>query len=130
MLKISTKEQKFLEILLQNESVSSSSLYAKFTETGEDISLVTVKRILSLMVKKGFVVISGSGRSTVYNISASGRVFSIVDAKKYCESEPDSRYGMDGFNFELLLNLPEDIFTDQELEKLKTATLEYKSRIK
>lgn len=128
MVKISQKQQKIILIFLENGTLSSSDLHAELSKIGEDISLVTVKRALSLLVKQKILSISGSGRTTRYDITITGRIFADIDAKKYCAVDPDKRYGMSRFNFQLFQELPEEIFTDTELETLHGATMEYERR--
>ena len=102
MIKISPKQQQILLIFLRNDSLSSSQVHKFISESGEDLSLVTVKRELAKMASQGLLTVSGKGRSSAYKISAVGRIFSNVDASSYCSGEPDKRYGLDRFNFELL----------------------------
>jgi len=128
MIKISPKEQKIIGLILKKRSIKSSGLHAEMIRAGEEISLVTVKRTLSKMVDEGILILTGSGRSTSYKVSTIGRIFAKVDAKKYCAVEPDRRYGMDRYNFDLLVSLPADIFTREEIESLDGATAEYKRR--
>lgn len=71
---------------------------------------------------------SGSGRSTSYELSISGRVLADIDAKEYVAVEPDKRYGSSQYNFNLFPNFPADIFTNEELERLEKATQIYKKR--
>ena len=56
--------------------------------------MITVKRALSELAEKGFLSVSGSGRSTSYELSVGGRVLSDIDAKQYVAIEPDKRYGL------------------------------------
>ena len=51
MTKTEKKQQKILKILLQKEEAQSSDIHAEIVKLGEEISSVTVKRILSEMVK-------------------------------------------------------------------------------
>lgn len=128
MMEISQKQQKILNIFLQRGSLSSSQIHSELSEIGEHISLVTVKRELTHMVASGLLVASGRGRSRVYEIGALGRLFNKVDAGVYCALEPDKRYGLDSFNFDLLPALPSEIFTSEEREKLESATRDYHHR--
>ena len=48
--------------------------------------------------------------------------------KAYCVIEPDRRYGLNSFNFELFPSLPADIFSASELKKLTDATAVYSGR--
>lgn len=128
MLKIDQKQQKIIILFLENVTLSSSEAHAQLVKTGEDISLVTVKRILSLLTKRGALSVFGSGRRTSYGLATAGRIFADIDAKKYCQVEPDKRYGMSSFNFQLFPELPTEIFTDKELGILHSATVEYERR--
>lgn len=82
------------------------------------------------MADAGTLAMSGSGRSTSYNISATGRIFAEIDAHRYCSVEPDKRYGQSRYNFDLLPAFPPDLFTDDELKILNDATVEYERRTK
>ena len=130
MTKTEKKQQKILKILLQKEEAQSSDIHAEIVKLGEEISSVTVKRILSEMVKNGIIMSIGSGRSTSYKVTVRGKVFAEIDARDYCSLEPDKRYGQRGYNFDLLSNFPGDIFTEPELNVLNNATIAYEQRTK
>lgn len=128
MVKISQKYQKIIRIFLEKGTMQSSEIHAEMLKFGEKISLVTVKRTLSEMVGEGLLKFSGSGRSTSYDISSKGRLFADIDAKQYCSIEPDKRYGLSHYNFDLLSAVPPDIFIEDELKSLENATDEYNKR--
>lgn len=128
MIDISKKEQQILSILLKKGSSQSSEIHEELTRMGEDVSLVTIKRTLSEMATKGLVDVSGSGRSTSHEIATSGRLFAVINAKEYCAIEPDTRYGMSGFNFHLLSEFPFMLFSASETQSLLNATAEYERR--
>lgn len=128
--KIKQKQQRIIAIFLKKgENISSSIVHDELVQSGENISLVTIKRTLSEMAAQGILIISGSGRTTRYNLTVQGKIFADIDAKSYCAVEPDKRYGMSSFNFNLLPELPSDIFTDKELETFNNASLGYKQKI-
>jgi len=127
---ISSREQKIIKILLRQNNLSSSKIHEEFVGTGDDISLVTVKRALSGMVSKKLILKDGLGRSSSYEISTLGRLFSDIEATEYCAIEPDRRYGQNCYNQNLFSAIPDIIFSAQELEKLEVATAEYYCRIK
>jgi len=129
MYKLTGKQQKIIDIFLKKGKIQSSELHNELISSGEDISLVTIKRALSELAERGFLGVSGSGRSTSYELSISGRVLSDIDAKRYIAIEPDKRYGLSQYNFNLLSNFPTDIFTEEDLGRLEVATDEYKKRI-
>ena len=122
MHKITAKKQKIIEIFLKRGKMQSSELHKELLTSGEDVSLVTVKRALSELNEEGILEMSGLGRSTSYELSNRGLVLLDIDAKKYVEVEPDKRFGSNQYNFKLLANFPVDIFTNEELERLEKAT--------
>ena len=129
MVKLDQKHRKILMIILERDAMQSSEIHTELvSRTGEDLSLVTIKRTLSDMVRGGAIVMAGSGRSTSYSISILGRIFAEVDAHAYCSIEPDRRYGISRYNFDLLSALPSDIFLNNESEILKNATEVYERR--
>ena len=129
MIKLDQKHRKILMIILERDAMQSSEIHTELvSRTGEDLSLVTIKRTLSDMVRGGAIVMAGSGRSTSYSISILGRIFAEVDAHAYCSIEPDRRYGISRYNFDLLSALPSDIFLNNESEILKNATEVYERR--
>jgi len=128
MTKVNQRHQKILLIFLENQAISSSGVFSELSKIGEELALVTVKRMLSQMAKLGLVVVSGSGPSTAYEISVLGRLVVNVDAKKYCAIEPDRRYGLSSYNFELFPALSSEIFLENELKKMEDATAEYRKR--
>jgi Fic family protein len=128
MVKLEPRHQKIIRIFLEKGKISSSVAHAELQRVGENISLPTVKRNLSELAGEDILTLTGKGRSTSYEISAKGRVFSDIDAKEYCSVEPDKRYGLRGYNFDLLRLMPADIFTADEMKNLEDATSEYKKR--
>ena len=129
MLKISLKQQQILRLFLQNAFLSSSQTHQLLLKTGVALSLVTIKRELRRLAAASLVASFGKGRASAYAISALGRIFSNVDADIYCAEEPDKRYGLDYYNFELFQAWPTEIFTSDELLALQSATDEYRRRV-
>lgn len=125
---ISKNQPRFLGIFLAAEELSSSEFHQEASRRDLGISLVTVKRELAALARAGLLTASGAGRSRVYRLSAWGRVMTEVDAKKYTAIEPDKRYGLRSYNFDLFAAVRPGIFTDAELADLKAATDEYRRR--
>ena len=131
MIQFSQKQQRVITIFLQHEKLSSSELHSEMTKNEADsVSQVTIKRMLSSLVRDGALTTTGAGRATTYSISPLGRTFAVVDAKEYCAIEPDKRYGQRGYNFDLLPSLSAELFSATELAKMDSATAEYRQRIK
>lgn len=129
-MEISKKQKLILFILLRGGLMSSSAIFSVLSKSGEEISLVTIKRALSDMVKIKLLKISGAGPSTVYEITELARIFFPVEAKEYCLIEPDKRYGLNLYNFNLLKGFSLDIFEKDEIDSLEIATKKYKERTK
>jgi len=129
MENLSQKEQNIILVLIESEKpLQSSEIHLALKKAKQDVSLVTVKRALSEMTAKKLVAVSGSGRATNYGIAAAGRVFADIDAAAYCQIEPDKRYGMAGYNFDLFDNFPAKIFYTDEAETLKSAQKNYEQK--
>lgn len=128
-MKITKHGQRILLILLENKTLSSSGLHAELMKQGEDLSLVTVKRAVNELLKSDSIVSLGAGRSTTYQIAPRGRVLLRLDVHQYCTLEPDKRYGQDLYQFELFDQMPEELFSETEINTLKQATATYQQRI-
>ena len=129
MLKSDPKHQEITEIFLAKGQMQPSEVHKEMAKAGKDLSLITIKRALSRMVNEGILMVSGSGRSTSYEISLRGRIFSKINAEQYVAIEPDKRYGLSGYNFDLFKSFPPDIFTSEELKRLETFTTEYREKV-
>src|SRR3989338_7193742 len=128
MINLSSKQQRIICIILRKGFLRSSDIYAEMIKNNEDISLVTIKRALSEMTKAGCLMATGQGRSTNYNASVIGRILADINAKEYCAVEPDKRYGINRYNFDLFAGMPADIFFENELKTFDAATAEYENR--
>jgi len=127
-MRINQKQKIILAIIIEKGLMSSSAVHLALSEVGEEFSLVTVKRTLSEMATLKLLKISGSGPSTGYEISELGRISFPIDAKKYCAIEPDKRFGLSRYNFNLLSSFPSVVFNVKEIQSLDLATMEYKKR--
>jgi predicted transcriptional regulator len=126
---LSNRQQKILQAVLFQGALQSSSMHEALCAGGEDVSLVTVKREIAELVEKGMLVAEGAGRSAQYTVSIAGRVHANVSAKEYCAVEPDKRSGMQTYNFEMFAQFPNAIFTEEEHEKLTSATEQYNAQV-
>ena len=55
-MKLSPRQQKIIFFLIGKGVLQSSTIHAEMIKSGEDISLVTIKRALSELAEKGIVV--------------------------------------------------------------------------
>lgn len=128
MAKNTPHQQEIVTILLQKDGLGSSAIHAELLKTGEAPSLVTIKRALARMVIAGTLAVLGAGRATAYTLTTLGRLQANVNPREYVAIEPDQRYGLTRYNFQLFPDLPTDIFSEQELTQLEQATAEYTKR--
>src|SRR3989344_4068336 len=123
-------KQKISLVLLEKPALGSSDIHQKITESGVAVALVTVKRALTKMKESGLLESSGVGRAITYSLTWRGRLLADIDPARYCEEEPDKRYGAEKYNFELFNALTFDHLSDHEKSKLADATSVYLTRIK
>ena len=109
---------------------TTSTIQAEIVQGGDIVSLVTIKREVTEMLKKGLLLPRGFGRSRSYEVSTLAKIFLNIPAHTYCEQEPDKRFGSSHFNFDLLTSFPHNIFSEHELSLLNKATIEYHRRTK
>ena len=126
-MKLTQRQQKIMLLIIQRAPLQSSKIL-ELLIAEEDISLITVKRELAQLTNAGYLKVQGVGRSTAYEIAAQGRLFVEINSLEYCAIEPDRRYGLKTYNFELLSSIPSNIFTDNEQRVFDEATTEYKKR--
>ncbi len=129
MQEIAKNQQIILNIFLKNEALSSSEVHAELSKLGHEISLISVKRELADIKEMNFLKVSGAGRSVKYSISAQGRLFVFINAKEYCDTEPDKRFGMKSFNFGLFEAVSEELFGEAEIKELDKASEIYLKNI-
>jgi Fic family protein len=127
----SAVEEGLLEFLYKNTQGSSSEIHTFIVQKeASDVSLVTIKRLLSKLHREGSLSVTGKGPATRYALTTAGRLFAKVDAKKYCTQEPDRRFGFSTYQFELFSSLPSEIFLAEEVAFLDTVTSQYHERSK
>lgn len=128
MPEVSTKDQRIISLFLREGPLQSSAVLVALRKTGVTLSLVTVKRLVSAMASRGLLAVSGAGPATAYALTPLGRLFAEVDAEAYGAIEPDRRFGLSRYNFELLPAIPREVFSAIEKRVLKAATFAYKRR--
>lgn len=124
------KEEQIIAFIWKHGQAQSSDIHKNLAETGEEVPLITVKRVLSRLEKEGKLSVSGAGRSTAYLLTEYGKLISDVDAAEYCAMEPDVRYGAKDYNFKLFDALNFDPFSEKEKNILDSASDVYNDRIK
>ncbi len=118
---MANREQELITALERLQPCSSGRLA---DQLNGDISLATVKRILSRLVAEGVVQVTGRGRMTAYSLSTGYAVVRPIDVETYYEREIDERVIHNGFNWGLLREtLPGlNLFTPAETRHLADLT--------
>jgi fido (protein-threonine AMPylation protein) len=127
---VNEKQKYILEIIREGEHASSGAIWRKAKQDNKDISLITLKRELSKLVREGYLKKEGLGRATKYSLLARGYIFLPIEAKNYCVVEQDKRRGRESYNFDLFPSLEFDLFSQTELKELDQATLKYQQKAK
>lgn len=121
------RKNKILHYLGNNHGKSSGNI---LNEAGLDISISSLKRDLSELLKENLIEAEGKGKSLRYFISPGYRLLFAIDPNVYFQEEIDNREIIGYYNFELLDLLKNiSIFTDVELEKLNGLQAEFKRNI-
>lgn len=128
--RLKPQHQTVLVLFLKKESLKSSDVFNMLNESEKQRSLVSVKRDLFEMTKLGLVTVIGAGRSTSYSVTVLGRLLCDINTDDYIKIEPDMRFGLSSYNFELIKNFPKNIFTKNELLSMENATSKYIKRQK
>ena len=128
-MRFSLRQQKIILFLIEKGDARSSAVYDALKKSGEDVSLVTIKRELAELTRRGALLTTGAGRSVAYAGGTPGRVFADIDARGDWAIEPDKRYGMKRYNFPLFTEMPADLFSDAEQKILESATARYIQKI-
>ncbi len=119
-----------LQIVDQLKLKSSLSFSDLFTILGSSTSERTLKRDLADLVETGILYTQGGGRSLVYTLHTSGRLFVPVPAAIYGAQEPDRRAGaLSSYQFDVWDSWPKNLFSNNELSSLQFNTESYQTRV-
>lgn len=121
------KETALLKYFAKNELLSSSDVASL---AKENISLVTIKRHLTVLTKAGFLEQSGAGRSVKYKLSKKGLLLRSFNVNEYLAIAPDARLKDHHFQFDIFEDPHIDIFSEDEISLLDSATLHYRDNAK
>ncbi|MDD5150963.1 MAG: Fic family protein [Flavobacterium sp.] len=110
-------ENGLLDYIKKHPNSSSREIYEGL---GNLVAFATVKRTIAVLIDKNFVATTGRGKSTKYFISKGLDVLFPIDIEAYFEKEIDDREVKEGFSFELIKEVLNEIsiFTNDEMEKL------------
>ena len=91
----------------------------------------TMKRIISMAVKKGYVEKIGRGPATKYILTPQAQVTMPLDLDSYFDKDIDERKVQESFNFDLIQKtLPKvELFTVEETDSLNNAQKQFRKNI-
>ena len=109
----------------KDSNLSSSEVHALLNK---NLSLVTIKRHLSDLLKEGFLIQYGAGRSIKYSLSKKGLFLRPLDTKSYLGNNPDDRLRYNNYRFDLFEKPYIELFTSEELNILENATENFRDK--
>ncbi len=114
---IEKKEQEIINFIKGKGNCSSKEI---FENINSSVSYATLKRILTKLTNKNYIVTIGKLKGTKYAISPTLKLLESVDLDKYYAKEIDTREIKQGFNFNLINEVlaKYTVFTNSELERL------------
>jgi Fic family protein len=117
-----------IEYLKTHPGISSKEIYDN--TAAEQVSYVTLQRMLADLVKRNFISSSGSGKGTKYKVSEAYQVIHEITPQEYFKKEIDDRIIRKTYNYDLIKNILNkiDIFTSSELEKLNCLQEFYRAK--
>jgi hypothetical protein len=125
MNKLNDRQQKILEIIKPKQNISPKEILEKLDQK---VTILTVSRDLSELVKLKYIKRNGNGPATQYSLLPKTLFFRPINYQKYFEVETDNREIIPNFNmaiFSELSNFP--IFTPKEESQLELLEQKFKS---
>ena len=110
-------EKGILDYIKKHPNSSSKEIFEGLENI---VAFATVKRTITTLLDKNLVATTGKGKATRYVISSGFNVLFPINIDVYFEKEIDEREVKDGFSFDLIKEVLNEIslFTNEEMEKL------------
>lgn len=126
---IPKREQQIIDFISENGGCSSKYIFENLSIS---VSYATLKRILTKLLLNKHIISEGRGKGTKYFISPTFQLIQPINIDKYFENEIDERQIKETFNFELISKIlsKNNVFTDNELNKLSSLQKEYETSCK
>ena len=111
-------EENILNFIAINSNCSSVQIANLFVN---DTSLATVKRILFKFANAGYIVKTGAGKNTRYNVTNVFKILNTINIDEYFVEDIDNRKIKKNFNFNLITTTLSNVklFSTEELEELE-----------
>lgn len=128
MNKLNSRQLKILGNFELDSIYSPKEIVSRIEEP---VSLVTISRDLSKLLRLKFISKIGSGPSTKYQLTSKAFLFRPIDYEKYFSTDIDKRKIISGFNFDIFKIIKNsEIFDSGELLKLKELQQKYQDNLK
>lgn len=122
------RKQIIVEFIKSNGPCSSKEI---FDGIGDSFSYATLKRMLTDLKADNFLLTTGQGKGTKYQLSPAYELIRPIDVDRYFEKEIDERHIIAHFNADLITGVLRkySLFTDSELDKLISLQKTYQKNI-
>ncbi len=125
---MNAREVEIINFVKSSGASSSKEIFDGMTLS---CSYATLKRLLTDLKEKNYLISQGQGKGTKYLLSPMYDYIHPIDIESYYEREIDERKIRENFNFDLITEIfPKySLFTESELEKLDSLHLTYRENI-
>jgi len=121
------RAQRILEIFEYSGRYQISDI-ASLPEA-QGISLATLKRDLNSLAEAGSIKKTGTTSNLVYSLTDFGLLHRTYDSTEYARKSENERRVLKNYNFSILDILSkEEIFTEEEMQMLRTATTVFREK--
>ncbi|MEA2112979.1 MAG: Fic family protein [Patescibacteria group bacterium] len=117
MKTLSKRQVIILEFIKKNGKASIGEIYG-FVKEDFEVDQRTISRDIKFILDKKLISQTGAGRNVSYFISSQNKILKEIDVEKYFSIPFDEREVKTNFNFDIFNILKEDIFSEEEQEKL------------
>lgn len=123
---MSVLKKQIIAFVKEHPSCSSKEIHQSL-----QVSIATVKRMLSRLILEDLILAEGKLKGTKYFLSPSYELLYPVDVEEYFKKEVDERQIRDSFNLTLMRGVLKkaSLFTDAEMQHLETLHREYQDNI-
>ena len=119
-------KEQIIAFIIEHPSCSSNEIHQSL-----EVSIATVKRMLSRLISEGLILAHGKLKGTKYVLSPSYELLYPVDVEEYFKKEVDERQIRENFNLTLKPGVltKAALFTDAEMQHLELLHQEYQDNI-
>ncbi len=116
------RQKRIIDFAKENKSFGNKDLVSFFNDK---YSRETITRDLSFLYTQNLLSKSGAGAFVSYSLSEAFKILEEIDIDQYFSKNYEQRDTKESFNFEVFKILEDDIFTEEEKEKLENLHQEF-----